>query len=308
MFENAIYAVINVIVALLFAPILDGIRRKLVARLQNRIGPPILQTFYDILKLFRKDTLVPRNSSFLVRIMPIFSFLLSITIILALPTIIPEIPVDMNIVLFLHLLILSAFLLAISGSVSNNPYGIVGGSREIVLVSIIEPSLVMTVLIFSLVSGETVISEIISHYELNIAIGIATVMFIFIMIAEVGRVPFDIAEAESEVSGGPTIEYSGKLLAFYKYSHLIRNFIIFVLFANFVIPIPAFDSTILGYLAFSVIFILKLLLCVLIVSLAEALNARLRIFEALKYALLLLIASFISLLLTIIGVSSFINI
>jgi len=52
---------INILLAILMAPIFDGLRRKITARLQNRIGPPITQTWYDILKLLRKEIILPEN-------------------------------------------------------------------------------------------------------------------------------------------------------------------------------------------------------------------------------------------------------
>lgn len=295
--------IVNLVLAVSIAPTLDGVRRKLTARLQNRIGPPILQTWYDLLKLFRKETLVPETGGFLTLVIPVTAFTVSLSMFAIVPTITTIPPTDGGIIVFIHLAILSAFLLAIAGSVSGNPYGVVGGSREVILATIIEPSVVVSLINLAVLGKSMFFDKIMQNTRdsyLYPWLAVAMIIYFVCIIAESGRVPFDIAEAESELTGGPLVEFSGKLLAFIKLGELVRVVALYSVarfFINAFIP-----SNIVGeafLFAPLLPYIFTMILCTIVVSLAESLNARFRLLEATKLSGYLLVIASITLIFSI---------
>jgi formate hydrogenlyase subunit 4 len=301
---NILILVLNLALAVSIAPILDGVRRKLTARLQNRIGPPILQTWYDLLKLFRKETLVPETGGFLALIIPVTAFTVSLSMFAIVPTITIDPPIEGGIIVFIHLAVLSAFLLAIAGSASGNPYGIVGGSREVILATVIEPSIIISLINLAVLGKSMSFEKIVQNTQnsyLYLWLAAALIIYFLCIIAESGRVPFDIPEAESELTGGPTVEFSGKLLAFIKFGELIRVVALFSVakfFINAFIP----PNIIGGELSFvpPLLYFLTIIICTIVVSLAESLNARFRLVEATKLSGYLLVISSIILIVSLI--------
>lgn len=300
---NLALLVLNLVLAVLLAPILDGLRRKLTARLQNRVGPPILQTWYDLLKLFRKETLLPETGGFLAMIVPVTTFTVSLSMFAVVPTITVEPPMEGGIIVFIHLAVLSAFLLAIAGSVSGNPYGIVGGSREVILATIVEPSIIVSLTNLAVLGRSMFFEEITGNIQtgnLYPWLAVAMIVYFVCIIAEGGRIPFDIPEAESELTGGPMVEFSGKLLAFMKLGELVRAIALYSVarfFVNAFIP-----SYVIGdWLSFAPLlpYFLTMVICTLVVSLAESMNARFRLFEATKLSGYLLVVSSVTLILSL---------
>ena len=138
---NLLILVLNLALAILVAPLLDGLRRKITARLQNRIGPPITQSWHDVIKLFRKETILPEGAGFLIRVFPVLMLMLSLSMFAMISTVTIQSPFEEGGILFIELAVLSAFVFAMAGSMSRNPYGIVGGSREVILATLVEPSI-----------------------------------------------------------------------------------------------------------------------------------------------------------------------
>lgn len=291
--------------AISIAPILDGIRRKLTARLQNRIGPPILQTWYDLLKLFRKETLVPETGGFLTLVIPVTAFTVSLSMFAIVPTITITPPTEGGIIVFIELAVLSAFLLAIAGSVSGNPYGIVGGSRQVILATIVEPSIVVSLTNLAVLGKSMFFDKITQNTQdsyLSPWLAVAMTVYFVCIIAESGRVPFDLPEAESELTGGRVVEFSGKLLAFIKLGELIRVVALYSVarfFINAFIPLNVIGGT----LSFAplLLYFFTMILCTIVVSLAESLNARFRLLEATKLSGYLLVISSITLVLSLLA-------
>ncbi len=300
--------VLNLLLAISVAPTLDGVRRKLTARLQNRMGPPVLQTWYDLSKLFRKETVVPETGSFLALVVPAVSFTVSLSMFAVVPTITIDPLTEGGIVVFIHLAVLSAFLLAIAGSVSGNPYGIVGGSREVILATLIEPSIIVSLANLAILGRSLFFGDITKNMEgryLSVWLAAAMIAYFLCLIAESGRVPFDIPEAESELTGGPLTEFSGKLLAFIRFGQLVRALALFSMakfFIGALIPLRVTPGEF--SLASVLLYALSVLLCTVVISLAESLSTRFRLLEAAKFAGYVLVISSATLIVSLFATSA----
>jgi formate hydrogenlyase subunit 4 len=197
--------VLNLTLAILVAPLLDGLRRKITARLQNRIGPPVTQSWHDVIKLFRKEIILPEGAGFLIRVFPVLMLMLSLAMFAMISTVTIQSPFEEGGIVFIELAVLSAFVSAMAGSMSRNPYGIVGGSREVILATLVEPSIIVSLTALILFKGSTTLDNASRSATVGASLIIAALAYILSLLAESGRVPFDVAEAESELSGGSLI-------------------------------------------------------------------------------------------------------
>ncbi|MFH1621556.1 MAG: complex I subunit 1 family protein, partial [Candidatus Omnitrophota bacterium] len=224
--------ILSVVVGLL----LSWLDRKVTARVQYRVGPPLLQPFIDIIKLLGKELLVPKGASKITFLISPLLGLISVMIIstlLCLVNISPSKTFFGDLIVILYFLVLPSLSIILGGFASRNPLASIGASREMKLVLAYELPFILAILVPVIQSGLTIrIGDIIRFQIANGAILASwsgVISFIIILLctqAKLGFVPFDVAEAETELSGGALIEYSGPALAIFK---LMKAMMLFVL-------------------------------------------------------------------------------
>lgn len=231
--------------AIAIALLMSGIDRKLVAKMQLRKGPPLLQPCYDFFKLLGKDTIIPKNAY---AKMFLLAPIISLAAILVIPIFIPMyqnifIKNSADIIVIIYLLTIPAVMLVIGGSSSSSTLAGIGSSREVVTMLAYELPMVLAILSVCRKAGEgiggvtTFSMEAIQVFQgmngisiLQLSLIPAALAFLMVIPAEVGVVPFDMAEAETEICEGPLVEYSGLYLGLYKLVGNIKAFIISALF------------------------------------------------------------------------------
>ena len=281
------FIVFGFLVSAIIGLLISWIDRKVTARVQYRVGPPLLQPFIDIVKLLGKELLVPKGAS---KITFLFSPILGIVSIMIVSTLLclvniwPQKTFFGDLIVVLYFLVLPSLSIILGGFASRNPLASIGASREMKLVLAYELPFILAILVPVLKSGLTIkVGEILNYQLLNGAIigsWSGALSFIIILLctqAKLGLVPFDVAEAETELAGGALIEYSGPALAIFK---LMKAMMLFVL--------PYFMTIMfLGGFNFSGLAFIKSLLgfvgiIVLIVVIRNT-NPRVRIDQALKF-------------------------
>ena len=263
------------------------IDRKVTARVQYRVGPPLLQPLIDIVKLLGKETLIPKGVSkttFLAAPVIGLSSVILVSTILWLNNIEPARSFLGDLIVVIYLLVLSSVSIIIGGFASGNPLASLGASREMKLILGYELPFALAVLIPVIKSGFSIrLGEILSAQAQNGVVvgslsgGLALVVAIMSIQAKLALVPFDIPEAETEIVGGPLIEYSGSGLAVYR---LMKNMLLFVL--------PFFLMILfMGGLRFDGIHllygILKYVGLVALITVIRNTNPRVRIDQAIRF-------------------------
>jgi len=216
--------VIYVVLAVLIAPVLDSLERKIKAKIHSRIGPPILQTWYDLRKLFNKELVLSRAALPLVLIVLTMLGLCVLTL-LAIPAGIPFAFFSGLDIPFLVVLIASIQGLIIAASVvSDNVYAVIGGFREFAIGIVNEVALITAVILIFVSTGLTSFAML---PEAAIRPSYIPVLVLLLTSAYVasGRIPFDIGEAEPELASGILIELSGPALGTALYSILMKRFV-----------------------------------------------------------------------------------
>ncbi|MCC6054165.1 MAG: NADH-quinone oxidoreductase subunit H [Thermosphaera sp.] len=202
--------------------IMDGVERKIKARIQSRIGPPIVQTLYDLLKLLEKE----------VKPLHIMPFIL-LTIIAYLSTIIASLYfINLYTITgeaYYSITAITLFAISLTSNTLTplllpSPFTYTGGMREVILSIVNEPAFIVS---FVLASTSLRLLNLQSpNIWILIALSISLTTLVLSSYAITGRIPFDIAEAEPEIASGVLLEFSGKILALLLLSNLIKRFIV----------------------------------------------------------------------------------
>ena len=198
--------------------------------MQRRVGPPVLQPFYDVFKLFEKeDQTVTKVQDFYVLIFVVF-VIVSGAIFFG--------GGDMLLVIF-TLTLASAFLIIAAYS-SNSPYAEIGAERELLQMMAYEPMVLMTVIGFYMCCGSFAVKDVLAGTSMPFLPMIGLFIgFLFILTIKFRKSPFDLSmshHAHQELVKGLTTEFSGKTLGWIEVSHWYENVFllgfVFLFFAN----------------------------------------------------------------------------
>ena len=281
-----------VLISLLF----EGLDRKLHARLQNRIGPPITQPFYDFFKLFGKERIIPENASASIfTIAPILAVICAIIGAL-IPFISTLFRVNFvgDLILVIYLLFMPSLMIMIGGAASGNPFATIGFSRTITMLLSYEVPFVLSIGLIVFKTGFSVTSyNIIAAQEIagmplafsHLSMAFAAAAFLFCIPIVVGALPFDLSEAKTEIAHGSLIEYSGPYLALMKMSKSVLAFAMSFLAATLFFNIPTLNSShVLGPLSDLVANLpIALIIMFLTITLPRTLLARAKPRQTLKF-------------------------
>jgi formate hydrogenlyase subunit 4 len=287
------------VLLLLVSPLLEGVLRKLKALVHSRIGPPLLQPYWDILKLLGKDDLRSPHS-FLGPLPALASLAATLAAGLLVPLwgAAPFAGGDM--ILFIYLMGLASACVMLSGMDSGSPYAFVGSAREMMTAFVVEPVLFVALVTLALKThsfrfAEMALQQQIAGPSLSLIIAGAAV-FLAIQ-AQLGKLPFDIPEAEGELMGGPFIETSGPTYAMFRWGFLARQVIFTLMLVQLFFPWPAGLAALPTFLIQTA----KILVIIVLVGVVDAVNPRLRIDQSIVYYFGVILTALVGLVFAIVG-------
>lgn len=235
---NGMYwTILKVTAALAAGPLIGGLiaglDRKLTARIQGRIGPPVLQPFYDLAKLFGKQPLAVNQLQIVYAYLHL-AFMLAVVVLLAMGQ-------DLLMILFAHAF--STIALILGGLSVRSPYSRIGSQRKIMQMLGYEPLLVMAII------GVYLAGAAGGHPSFTAARAVMAggkplllsmpLIFLTLVVAasvKLQKSPFDVSSshhAHQEIVKGVTIEYSGPFLGLLELTHLYEVFVLFGILAAF---------------------------------------------------------------------------
>ncbi|MFA6174850.1 MAG: complex I subunit 1 family protein [Kiritimatiellales bacterium] len=224
----------KILAVLILAPIggavLMGIDRILTARMQNRVGPPLLQPIYDVFKLLGKEPIL------LNRIQVIYAFLHLAFIVLSVIFLV----MGQDLLMLLFIIAFANIALILGGMCVRSPYSRIGSQREILQMVAYEPILVLMVVGIYLVTGSFLASDIAaSGRPLLFSLPLIFIAFLLVLTVKLQKSPFDLAtshHAHQEIVKGITIEYSGPYLAILEIAHFYKIALLFIMIMLFWLP------------------------------------------------------------------------
>jgi NADH-quinone oxidoreductase subunit H len=276
---------------LFFTMFCDWVERKIEARMQNRMGPTytgpagVLQPFADFIKLLTKEDIVPFNvKDFVFRFAPILSFSIFAFSFVFLPidgaNVIFNSNFEGDLVLVLTLVSIANVFLFLSGWSSINPYSATGATRVLTQFLGYDIPLFILALAPAFLAKSLSISSIAVSQSIPFAFVVPWVFVLFIITlqAELEKDPFDVPHAETEIVGGYETEYTGRRLAFLKLSKDVQIVLGAAVAVELFLGGP-YGPVFYGSSAFwyTLWFVLKLLIFVVLTEYLTCVFARLRI-------------------------------
>ena len=293
----------NVLLVLLLAPLFEGILRKLTARLQSRQGPPLRQPYFDLLKLLGKEDLETGELPGVQRAVTYLGLAAVLTTACLLPLGFPS-PFNGagDVILLIYLLTFCSVCTLLAGMASGSTFSVLGSSREVMCLVTLEPILAVALLIGAIHSGSFRLDTVLNG---SVYAGAAfpwsgliiLVVLVLSMQAFLQRLPFDTAAAETEIMDGALMEYSGPKLALLKYGQLAKLVLYSGLFVQLFVPWGDHLAFPFGWL----LFWLKVVGVILVVTVIAATHARYRIDQAIRYFIGLLVVALAALVLASYG-------
>ena len=236
--------------------------RKVTALVQMRVGPPLLQPFYDIRKLFIKETCVPEGGAIGLFLLAPLLGLAGVTLasmILWRTLLDVEATFVGDLIVLIYLLVMPALSVMLGSFASRNPLASLGGSREVKLMIAYELPLVLAILVPVIQANSIRLGDLLlaDAPVLSVSGVLALLVCMACMQAKLTIVPFDMPEAETELSGGALIEYSGPPLAMFKLTRAMMLFtmpvLLVVLFFGGLVSGPGWLPVLTGFLLWFVL-------------------------------------------------------
>lgn len=219
------------------------VERKLAARFQNRIGPNragplgLLQSFADVIKLLGKEMIFPRHVDVipyvLAPVIMVSAVVLIVAVIPLAPTIIGT-DLSIGALYFIAVSSFTTISVVMAGCASNNKYALLGAFRTVAQLVSYEIPMVFMLLLPVMLTGSMSMMGIVefqSNYWMIFYLPTAAIIFLASNIAEIGRAPFDLIEAESELVAGYMIEYSAMPFAMFYLAEFLHAFLVAVIFS-----------------------------------------------------------------------------
>jgi len=283
-----VIGVIQALLLLLLAPLFSGFSRVMRAKMHSRHGPPLMQNYRDITKLMTRQEVVSEQTGWIFRVTPYLSLACMLLAAMVIPVLVTDSPLEAagDLLFIIYLFALPRFFFALAGLESGSTFGGISARRELLISALVEPILILVVFVMALLAETTNLGRISTEvasgaFPYSLAYLLGGVAFAFSAYVEMGKLPFDVGEAEQELQEGPLAEYSGRSLAIMKWSIYLKTLVLVALFLALFIPFGAMTSLSLsGFVVALVVFLLKALLWFFIAAVLENAMARTRFMNA----------------------------
>jgi formate hydrogenlyase subunit 4 len=282
---------LQITLLLTIAPLIVGITRRVRARLLCRRGPPVVQPYLDLWKLMHKDAVVADNASWVYRRAPYVVFAVTWVAAGVIPTYTTGLLFSWSadLIALVALLGTARFALALAGMDVGTAFGGIGSSREMMIASLAEPTMLLISFAVALIAGTTQLSAIAALFStgdvgVRVSLGLALMALIVVGIAENARIPIDNPSTHLEltmVHEAMILEYSGRHLAVIEAAAQLKLVLYFSLIACLFAPfgMATGEKTALALGIGLVTFVLKLVLLAVLLPIAETTVAKMRVFR-----------------------------
>jgi len=237
---------VQMLLVVALAPLLVGVVRKVHARLTRHLGAPLIQPYRDILRLMRKEVVLADNASWLFRVVPYIVFAGTWVAAALVPTFATGLQFSWaaDLIAIVALLGSARFFLALAAMDVGTSFGGIGSSREMMIATLAEPTMMLIIFSLALVAGSTqlsTVSEFMASPEvgLRVSLGMALVALVIVALAENARIPVDNPSTHLELTmihEAMVLEYSGRHLAMIEIASALKLLLYISLIASIFFP------------------------------------------------------------------------
>jgi formate hydrogenlyase subunit 4 len=285
-----IVELLQVIFLVALAPLVTGVIRKLKALLQSRKGPSVFQPYYDLYKQFRKDSVISKNTSWVFRITPHVAMAAVLVAALLVPAFSSStIGFFGDLIVFIYLLAMVRFFMALAALDAGSAFGGMGSSREMTISSMAEPTMLLSIFTMALVVGTTSLGGIsgqLAESGLDLvrpSLFLAFAAFFIATLAENARLPIDNPSTHLELTmihEAMVLEYSGKQLALIELSSMTRLVLFLAVLSSVFMPWGiATNASAAAIIVGVVVFLAKISVLVAVIALIESSFSKMRLFR-----------------------------
>ncbi|MFA6103945.1 MAG: complex I subunit 1 family protein [Victivallaceae bacterium] len=218
---------VSLVAAPFIGALISGLDRKVTARMQGRKGPPVIQPFYDIIKLFSKQPVALHKLQILYAFLHLV-FMMLVVVLLAMGQ-------DLLMILFAHAF--STICLVLGGMSVRSPYSRIGSMRKIMQMLAYEPILILIIVAIYLQTDSFLASSVMSMPKPMLwSMPLLFLAFLCAVAIKLNKSPFDVStshHAHQEIVKGITIEYAGPYLGIIEIAHLYETAILFFIIMMF---------------------------------------------------------------------------
>jgi formate hydrogenlyase subunit 4 len=274
-------------IIIFFSPLLNGVIKKLKANMQGRKGPRVLQPYYDLLRLFKKDMVVSSVTSWIFTATPYIVFTATAAASMLVPVVTTASGFSLmgDVIALIYLFALARFFMALAGLDAGTAFGGEGSSREMTVAILVEPMMMLALFTAAISAGTTNIARMaaIQSAVYSPSHLLALAAFIVAIIAETGRVPVDNPDTHLELTmihEGMILEYSGRSLALMEWAHFLKQMVLFTLAVDIFFPFGLAREAGVAGIVFSLgVYAVKMFGMAFLMAAVESTRAKVRFFQ-----------------------------
>jgi formate hydrogenlyase subunit 4 len=283
-------ALLQAVGLLAVAPLLRSVIKKMKAAMQTRKGPPLLQGYYDLAKLLRKETVRSETASWVYVLGPRVYFAAAVAATTLVPVLVAAAPLEGagGVLGLVGILALGRFALAAAALDTGSPFGGMGSSREMTIAALAEPALMLGLFTSALAAGSLDLGAVVRGALVPGALFrpsdiLALAGLFVVLIAETGRIPVDNPATHLELTmihEAMVLEYAGPDLALAEWASALKELLYITLLIDLFIPVGiATTITAPAVAVAAAAWAGKVLVFAVVITLVETTNAKLRLFR-----------------------------
>jgi len=283
MMEMIVHNTIHVLLALAMPPLLLGVIAKTKALFAGRVGPPLLQQYFDLIKLFQKGSVFSTTTTWVFRAGPVVALVTAALAALLIPLADTTAPISFtgDLILLVYLLGLGRFFTALAALDTGSAFEGMGAAREVTFACLAEPAFLLGLLVLAKLSGSLQLSgmfgsALAAHWQTaGASLALVLLSWFIVLLVENSRIPFDDPNTHLELTmihEVMVLDHSGPALGMILYGAALKLFVFAALVVRLAVPV----ATGLPWLDWP-IFVLGMLAVAVVIGVVESSMARLRL-------------------------------
>jgi formate hydrogenlyase subunit 4 len=281
--ETIIHNAVHILVALCLPPLLVGVIAKTKAVFAGRVGPPVLQPYYDLIRLFRKGSVFSTTTTWVFRAGPVVGLVTAGVAVLLIPLANSTAPISFtgDLIFLAYLLGLGRFFTASAALDTGSAFEGMGAAREVTFACLAEPAFFLGMLVLAKLSGSLQLSAMLGsslapHWmTAGASLALVLLSWFIVLLAENSRIPFDDPNTHLELTmihEVMVLDHSGPAYGMILYGAALKLFVFSALIVRLAFPLPLGNSWLEWPL-----FIAGMLIVAVAIGAVESTMARLRL-------------------------------
>jgi formate hydrogenlyase subunit 4 len=246
--STVIHNAIHILVALTLPPLLLGVIAKTKALFAGRVGPPVLQPYYDLVKLFRKGSVFSTTTTWVFRAGPVVALASTLLAVLLIPFAEASAPISFtgDLILLAYLLGLGRFFTALAGLDTGSAFEGMGAAREVTFACLAEPAFFLGLLVLAKLSGSLQLASMLGGSlasawpAAGASLALVLLSWFIVLLAENSRIPFDDPNTHLELTmihEVMVLDHSGPALGMILYGAALKLFLFGTLVVRLAFPV-----------------------------------------------------------------------